>query len=78
MKLVTRYIDIWGFYEIKNGQEYRLFRNINKDPFTWKKYNQSLVLNNQNMWELQIPFDDVSLVGTENSIDAMEEILNSL
>jgi len=41
VKQLVKYIGMNGLFEVKDGQEYSVYNNLNKDPFTWKQYNAS-------------------------------------
>lgn len=43
VKLVQRYLDFQAMFEIKDGQDYKMFKDINEDPFTWKVYEHELI-----------------------------------
>lgn len=69
-----------GMYELKNGQIYDIFENINKDAITWKNYNLSneLKMNPNNVMELNLDINDVSLLGSGSSIVKSNEVLSTL
>ena len=65
-------------FELKDGQNYDVYNNINKDPFTWKEYNNTSVrFNNHQMLEMPITLEDAVLKGSENNVDLMQEVLSS-
>ena len=48
----TRYLELYGMFESRNGSEYSTFGNINSDLFSWKQYEMKLDQNSQNIQEL--------------------------
>lgn len=36
---VSKYIEIGGMFEIRNGMDYTMFNGLNKNSFDWKAYN---------------------------------------
>ena len=68
-------MSIGAMFEEKLGQEYKLYNNINEDPFTFKEYPNKLVMNEHKMYELKLNLSDVVLKGSGNSIDFMPEVL---
>lgn len=39
VKELVSYLKLYGMFELKDGQSYDIYNNINKDPFTWKEYD---------------------------------------
>jgi len=65
-------------FELKDGKSYDVYKNINRDPFTWKKYSlkDSLKNNQHDMLELQLNISDTELMGSDSSIEKMKEVLS--
>ena len=65
-------------FELKDGQSYKPFNNINIDPFTWKEYNltDALVKNKHDMLELQLNISDAVLKGSGSSVNKMKEVVS--
>ena len=55
-----------------------LDENINKNKFTWKRYNTTTYVNDHNMLELKLNLTDVSLSGAQNAVEQMAVNLNRL
>ena len=62
-------------YEEKLGQDYDIYKSLNPDPFTFKKYSNNLVLNSHKMYELKFNTTDIDLKGSGNSIHFTPELL---
>lgn len=79
VKDIAQYLKLVGMFEVKDGQSYSLFNDINEDPFTWKEYPlmDNLVYNSHNMMEIQLNVSDVVLLGSDQSIDKMIEVISS-
>lgn len=60
-------------FEIKDGQDYYLYNNINTDPFTWKNYEleNSIEFNRHDMLEVVLNTDDATLLGSASSVEKM-------
>ena len=69
MRLISKYVDIGGMFELRDGKKYTMFNDINKHTFDWKIYNSSLKVNSHNLLELQIDISDAVLIGSGDSID---------
>ena len=46
--LVSHYINVAGMFELRDGQNISMYKGINENSFTWKKYEKNLVFNNHN------------------------------
>ena len=77
METLASYMSIDGLYFTRNGQSYDIYNNLNKDPFTYKKYENDLQNNPHNMMELRFNLSDSVLLGSENSFNATTEVLNN-
>ena len=75
---ITKYLAIYGMYEEKQGLEYKVYNNRTQDLYTWKKYNSSLRLNDHGLLEVQIPLEDVTLLGTKNFLYNITEVVNKI
>jgi hypothetical protein len=64
-------------FEEKNGIDYKFFRGINKDSFSWKPNPIKLRTNAYDMEEISIDLSDVTLKGSSNSITKTSEVLSS-
>ena len=75
---LVRYIGLTGMFELKDGQEYSIYKNITVDPFTWKQYNASknLRYNKHGMMEIVLDTNDAVLYGSDQSVDKMKEVIN--
>ena len=73
---ISKYIDVFGMFENKNGPSYQVYNNITPDLYNWKRYNSSLRVNDHKMIELNIPLDDVTFLGTNNFIQNIDEVVN--
>ena len=63
-------------FEKKEGFDYKVFdEHTNADLNTWKYYDTRLVKNSNNLEELLIDLDDVTLSGTLDSIEPMDVII---
>ena len=67
-----------GMFEVKKGQDYVIYKNINEDPFTWKPFNlsDSIYKNQHDMVEIRINTTDVDLLGSGSSVEKMPEVLS--
>ena len=65
-------------FELKDGQDYSVYNNLTEDPFTWKQYNSSANLryNKHGMMELVLDTRDATLLGSDQSIEKMIEVIN--
>ena len=60
-------------FESRNGSEYSTFDNINTDLFTWKQYEMKLDQNSQNIQEIKLDFSDVTLLGSQSTMNSIVE-----
>lgn len=51
---ITDYLVIFGMFEIINGSKYEVYDGKNVDSYTWKKYDNSIRLNDHDLIELVI------------------------
>jgi len=59
VNLVSRYLQMLGMFEIKNGTEYQTYGDVNLDIFTWKEYdNPELEENAHQLLEINITLED--------------------
>mmetsp|Transcript_11455 Transcript_11455/g.17256 ORF Transcript_11455/g.17256 Transcript_11455/m.17256 type:complete len:177 (+) Transcript_11455:261-791(+) len=65
-------------FETKNGSKYMTYNGINDDIFTWKSYENSteVVENNHNLLELKFDLSDAVLMGTENHLEKMNQVIS--
>lgn len=75
-KYLASYFYIEGMFQTKKGQTYDTYKDINKDPVTWKRYNSSLRYNQHQMQELVFSLDDAELMGSGESVILTTEVLN--
>ena len=73
IKWATRYLELYGMFESRNGTEYSTFDNINTDLCTWKQYEMKLDQNSQNIQEIKLNLSDVTLLGTQNTMNSIVE-----
>ena len=75
---VIRYLKVGGMFEILDGQDYSLLGGLNTDRNTWKEYEikKSFQVNSHGLLELHFNIADAVLLGTQQSIDKMAEVLN--
>ena len=68
-----------SMFQVKNGQDYRMFKNINPDPFTWKEQDmvKAIKRNQHDMVELVVDISDVELKGSSSSVDKMAEVIST-
>ena len=52
-----------------------MYKDINVNGVTWKKYPNEIVRNKHNMLELNFNLSDTVLSGSGDSIEPMEEVL---
>ena len=66
-------------FELKDGQDYNLYNNINADPFTWKMYNisEQLQENEHSMLEIRLDISDAVLMGSANSVKNLKEVIST-
>ena len=60
-------------FESRNGSEYSTFDNINSDLFTWKQYEMKLDQNSQNIQEIKLDLSDVTLLGSQSTMNSIVE-----
>ena len=60
-------------FESRNGSEYSTFDNINTDLFTWKQYEMKLDQNSQNIQEIKLDLSDVTLLGSQSTMNSIVE-----
>ena len=60
----TRYLELYGMFESRNGSEYTTYGDMNSDLYTWKQYEMELGDNSQNIKELKLDLSDVTLQGS--------------
>ena len=73
IKWTTRYLELYGMFESRNGSEYSTFDNINTDLFTWKQYEMKLDQNSQNIQEIKLDLSDVTLLGSQSTMNSIVE-----
>lgn len=76
LKIVSRYLDVLGMFELKSGQNYKMFNKINRNFLAWKRYERNLTLNEHDMFELKFNLSDAHLFGSGDSNEKMDEVIN--
>lgn len=61
-------------FELRDGRNFSLYNSINEDPFTWKKYNTTLIKNKHQLMELQFNLTDAELLGSADSFSQQPEL----
>ena len=61
---ITKYITVWGLYEIWKESSFEVYNNITVDSYDWKQYVPKMRLNEHNYLEIVIDPSDVTLLGT--------------
>ena len=74
---LAKYLKVGGMFELKDGQDYSMYENINLNPFTWKDYNVegSLRGNGNGMLEIVLNTSDAVLLGTDQSLMKQPEVI---
>jgi len=55
---------------------YSVYNKLTKNLTTWKEYEVKIQLNNHNFLEIPLNLTDVTLLGTSNSVNDIDEIIN--
>mmetsp|Transcript_11629 Transcript_11629/g.17644 ORF Transcript_11629/g.17644 Transcript_11629/m.17644 type:complete len:251 (+) Transcript_11629:690-1442(+) len=77
VQTVSQYFMIEGMFEVRSGNKYITYDNINNDIYTWKKYNSSVLFENSHgLLELAFNMSDATLRGTSDHIDLMTEVIS--
>lgn len=64
-------------FEVKQNNTYQTFNEINQDVYTWKVYNASNVTyNSHNLLEMTFDISDITLMGTEQFMEVLTEVIN--
>ena len=72
-------MSIMGMYETKANGSYKVNnKSVNPNLYDWKIYDANLQFNSHNQLEKRFHLNDVTLLGTENSMDTMPEVINRL
>ena len=58
-----------GTYEVYNS-------TVNPSLYDWKKYDANIQFNSQNLLEKRFDLSDITLLGTEDSMESMTEVIN--
>ena len=79
VKAIRNYLSIGGLFNLKDGDFHSLAGEppINSDPFTFKEYSMPIQKNLHDMYEIPINLTDVSLLGSESSIEKSKELLST-
>ena len=68
---------IMGMIESRQGNRYSPYKGINKDIYSWKRYNISeMEENDHNLLELKFNLTDATLLGSGNHIKLMTEVIS--
>ena len=75
---VSDYLMAVGMFESASDGSYTPYGGINKDSFEWKAYNTTVETNSFGLQEMKFDLKDVTLKGTSDSINPIEEVINRL
>ena len=80
---IKKYVQLVGMFESKNQYFYEPYNDINQNIFDWKDYNvtndnSTYYQNGHDLVEMKFNLSDVTLMGTENHINKMPEVINRL
>ena len=68
-----------GMYETKANGSYEVYNStVNPSLYDWKQYDANIQFNSHNLLELRFDLNDITLLGTEDSMESMTEVINRL
>lgn len=66
-------------YETKKNASYLVYNStINPSTFDWKNYDPDVQFNSHSLLEKRFDLSDITMVGTEDSMKSMVEVINRL
>ena len=65
-------------YELKNGSKFVVYDNKTEDLYNWKKYKNSIRINDHDLLEIVVDLQDVTFLGTKNFLEKIQEVSNRI
>ena len=75
---ISRHMNLWGMFEKFDGRNYTAHdTNVNKDLFSWKKYDSVIQVNSHGIYELNFNLSNAVIQGTAESIKKMDLVMSN-
>jgi hypothetical protein len=76
INLFSKYLGVINRLDLKIGQNYGRYKNINKNEIDWTHQEMKLTVNDHQIHELTLDLTNTTLLGSSDSFDLLPEVLN--